>query len=76
MYGMPLAYDHLMTERKVEKVSTLKHFLKIFLELMSDENTFKSLSGMINQCVQDKEALSAQREVNQLQHKKRTNREF
>jgi len=76
MYDMPLAYDHSITKRTIEKVSTLKSFLKSFLELMKDETTLNALHGMINQCMKDKEALSAQRAVNQVQHKKMMNREF
>jgi hypothetical protein len=60
MYDMPPAYDHLIIERKVEKESTLKSFLKSCLELMKDETTLNMLHGMIDQCTQDKEALVAQ----------------
>jgi len=35
VYDMPLVYDHL--EKKNKKVSTLKTFLRSFLELMKDE---------------------------------------
>ena len=37
VYDMPPTYDHSMTERKVEKVTTLKSLLKSCLELMKDE---------------------------------------
>jgi hypothetical protein len=76
VYDMPPAYDHSMTERTIEKVSTLKSFLKSCLELMKDETALNTLCGMIDQCTQDKEAPSAQQAVNQVQHKKRMNREF
>jgi hypothetical protein len=74
VFDMPPTYDHLMTKRTVEKVSTLKSFLKSFLELMKDETKLNALREMIDQCAQDKGAPSAQRVVNQVQHKKRTNR--
>jgi hypothetical protein len=43
VYDMPPAYDHSMTERPVEKVSTLKSFLKSCLELMKDETALNML---------------------------------
>jgi hypothetical protein len=52
---MPPTYDHLITKRPVEKASTLKSFLKNFLELIKDETTLNLLHRMIDQCVQDKE---------------------
>jgi hypothetical protein len=55
VYYMPLTYNPSVVEKSIEKVSTLKHFLKCFLELMKDETTLKSLRGMIDQCVQDRE---------------------
>jgi hypothetical protein len=42
MYDMPPVYDH--SERKVEKVSTLKSFLKSCLELMKDETAFEHVA--------------------------------
>jgi hypothetical protein len=60
VYDMPPTYDHSMTERTIEKVSTLKSFLKSCLELMKDETALNALHGMIDQCTQDKEAPSAQ----------------
>jgi hypothetical protein len=76
MFDMPPAYDHSMTERTVEKVTTLKSFLKIFLELLKDETTLDALCGMIDPCPQDKEAHVAKLVVNQVHRKKRMNREF
>jgi hypothetical protein len=70
------SYDHTDTERKVEKVSTLKSFLKSCLELMKDETTLSMLHGMIDHCMQDREEVVAQQEVNQVHRKRRTNREF
>jgi hypothetical protein len=64
VYEMPPAYDHSMTERTIEKESTLKIFLKSCSELMKDETTLNTLHGIIDQCMQDKEAPSAQRVVN------------
>jgi hypothetical protein len=56
VYDMPPTYDHSITERPVEKESTLKSFLKSCLELIKDETALNMLCGMIDQCAQDKEA--------------------
>jgi hypothetical protein len=53
VYDMPPVYDH--SERKVEKVSTLKDFLRSCLELMKDESSLSMLHGMIDHCTQEKE---------------------
>jgi hypothetical protein len=45
VYDMPPTYDHSMTERPVEKVSTLKSFLKSCLELMKDETALNTVVG-------------------------------
>ena len=74
VYDMPLVYDH--SERKVEKVSTLKDFLRICLKLMKDESSLSMLHGMIDHCTQEKEIHVAHRSVNQVHHNKRTNWEF
>jgi hypothetical protein len=74
MYDMPPVYDH--SERKVEKVSTLKYFLRSCLELMKDESSLSMLHGMIDHCSQEKEIHVTHREVNQVHRKKRMNREF
>jgi hypothetical protein len=52
IYDMPPVYDH--SERKVEKLSMMRSFLKSFLELMKDETALNTLLGIINQCVQYK----------------------
>jgi hypothetical protein len=57
VYGMPLVYHHMDTERKVEKVSTMRMLLNNYLELMKDKTTLNALHGMIDQCTQDKESL-------------------
>jgi hypothetical protein len=76
MYDMPPAYDNSITERPVEKVGTLKIFLKSCLELIKDETALNEFHRMIHQCAQDKEALVAQRAVNQVHLRKRMNMEF
>jgi len=43
---------------------------------MKDGTTLNTLHGMIDLCAQDKEASVSHWEVNQVQRKKRTNREF
>jgi hypothetical protein len=73
---MSSVYDHTIPERSVEKVNTLKYFLKSCLELMKDETTLNALHGMIDQCTQDREVPMTQRVVNQVLCKKRTNKEF
>jgi hypothetical protein len=55
VYDMPLVYDHTIQERSVEKVNTLKYFIKSCLELMQDETMSNTLCGMIDQCTQDRE---------------------
>jgi hypothetical protein len=61
VYDMPSVYDHTIPERSVEKVNTLKYFLKSCLELMKDETTLNALCGMIDQCTQDREVPTTQR---------------
>jgi hypothetical protein len=48
-------YDHTIPERPLEKVNTLKDFLKSYLELMQDETKMNALRGMINQYTLDRE---------------------
>jgi hypothetical protein len=76
MYDMPLEYDHIDIERQVDKVITLKIFLKSCLYLMKYETTLCMLHGMIYHCAQDREEVFAQRAINQVHQKRRTNREF
>jgi hypothetical protein len=61
---------------KVEKVSTLKRFLRSCLELMKDESALSILCGMIDHCAQEKEIHVTHQAVNKVHRKKRTNREF
>jgi hypothetical protein len=62
VYVMSPVYDH--SERKFEKVGTLKKFLKSYLEIMKYESTLNTLCRMIDQCAQDKESLFTLRVVN------------
>jgi hypothetical protein len=71
-----LVYDHTIPDRPIEKVNTLKEFLKSCLELMQDETTLNTLCRMIDQFTQDKEVPTMQKVVNQVLRKKRTNKEF
>jgi hypothetical protein len=73
---MSSVYDHTIPDRPIEKVNTLTDFLKSCLELMQDETTLNTLRRMIDQCTQDKEVPTMQKAVNQVLHKKRTNKEF
>jgi hypothetical protein len=50
VYDMPSVYDCTILERSVEKVNTLKDFLKSCLDLMKDETTLNTLCRMIDQC--------------------------
>jgi hypothetical protein len=68
IYDMPPVYDHL---ERVEKVSTLRSFLKSCLELMKDETVLNTLHEIIDQCAQDKETPIVQQEINQVHHKRR-----
>jgi hypothetical protein len=74
IYDMPLVYNH--SKRQVDKVRTLNNFLKRFLELMKDNATLSMLHGMICHCAKEKEIPIANKEVNQVHYKKRTNRDF
>jgi len=67
IYDMPPVYDH--SERKFDKVITLRSFLRSCLELMKDETRLNAMRGMIDQCMQDKEFLIVQRAVNQVHRK-------
>jgi hypothetical protein len=73
---MPLVYDHTIPDRIVEKVNTLKEFLKSCLELMQDETTLNTLCRMIDHLAPDKEIPTKQKAMNQVLCKKRTNKEF
>jgi hypothetical protein len=46
------------------------------VELMKDETTLSALCDMIDHCTQEREIPIAERVVNQVLHKKRTNGEF
>jgi len=52
IYDMPPVFDH--SERQIEKVSTLKSFLRICLELMKNESALSMCYGKINHCTQEK----------------------
>jgi hypothetical protein len=64
MYEMPLAYDHSITKRPIEKESNLNIFLKSCLEIIMDDTSLNVLHRMTNQCAQDKKEHVAQRVVN------------
>jgi hypothetical protein len=68
VYDMPLVYDH--SEKQTDKVSTLKIFLRSFLDLMKDESMLSSLCRMIDHCAQEKEKHVVHKEVNQVHSKK------
>jgi hypothetical protein len=73
---MPLVCDRTIPENPLEKVSTLREFLRSCVELMKDETVLNALCEMIDHCAQEREIPTAQRVVNQVLCKKRTNGEF
>jgi len=65
-----------MQEKPLGKVSTLRYLLRICIELMKDETMLNELYEMIEHCAQQREIPIAQRVVNKVLCKKRTNEEF
>ena len=55
IFDVPLVYDP--TKKKIDKVGTLKIFLRICLDLMKDKSVLCSLDRMIYHCSQEKEKL-------------------
>jgi hypothetical protein len=68
--------DRNMPEKPLGKVSTLREFLRSCVEIMKDETALNELYEMIDHCMQGRETPITLRIVNQVLHKKRTNREF
>jgi hypothetical protein len=73
---MPLVYDQTILEGPLEKVSTLKEFLKSCLQLMKDDFVLNTLCKMIINAHKKRNFHIIQRVVNQVMCKKRTNGEF
>jgi hypothetical protein len=63
-------------ENPIGKVNTLTEFPISCVELMKDETMLSTLYEMIDHCKRGRETPIAQRVVNQVLHKKRTNGEF
>jgi hypothetical protein len=74
--NMPLICDHTILENPLEKVSTLREFMRICIELMKDETALNALCKIIDHCAQEREIPTVQRVVNRVMRKKRTNEEF
>jgi hypothetical protein len=74
VYDMPPVYDH--SKKQTDKVSILKRFLRIFLDLMQYESVLSSLCRMIDHCSPKKQKHVTQRAINQVRSKKKRNREF
>jgi hypothetical protein len=74
--SVPHVCDHTMPEKPLGKVSTLREFLRSCVELMKDETVLNALYEMIDHCTQEREIPIAQRVVNQVLCRKRTNEEF
>jgi hypothetical protein len=47
---VPLVYDLTIPKKSLEKVSTLRDFMRSFIELMKDENQRSALCNMIDHC--------------------------
>jgi hypothetical protein len=63
---VPHVCDCTMLGKPLGKVSTLRDFLRSYVELMKDETSLISLCEMTDHCVQDREFPIAQRVVNQI----------
>jgi len=74
MGNMPPIEDEIMTKGSLEKISNLGKFLQSCLELVEDEKELHTLFSMINHYAQGKTIPTEKKVVNQLLHKKRTNR--
>jgi hypothetical protein len=72
----PLFCNRTMTRKSLGKVRTLREFFRSFIELMKDEIVLNGLCEMIDHYAQEREIPIAQRVVNQVLCKKRTNGEF
>jgi hypothetical protein len=73
---VPLIYDRTIPEKPWRKVSTLREFLRSCVELMKYETKLNALCEIIDHCMQEREIPIAERVVNQVLHRKRTNEEF
>jgi hypothetical protein len=63
-------------KKPTEKVSTLTKFLRSYVDLMKHETKLSTLYDMIDHCTRGRETPIAQRVVNQVLHRKRTNEKF
>jgi hypothetical protein len=72
----PHVCDCTIPDKMLGKVSTLREFLRSCVELMKDENELNELCEIIDHYTQEREIPIAQRVVNQVLRKKRTNGEF
>jgi len=68
--------DHVVSEKPNGKVSMLTKFLIICVEIMKDETMLSTLYDMISHYTRGRESHIAQRMVNQVLRRKRTNKEF
>jgi hypothetical protein len=73
---VPHIEDHVVPEKPIGKVGTLREFLRSCVELMKYEIALSTLCDMIDHCTQGRETHIAQRMVNRVLHRKRTNGEF
>jgi 2-polyprenyl-3-methyl-5-hydroxy-6-metoxy-1,4-benzoquinol methylase len=54
---MPSAYDRTIPENMLEKVSTIREFIRSCVELMKDETVLNALCEMIDHCTREREFL-------------------
>jgi hypothetical protein len=72
----PHVRDHIVLEKPTGRVRKLTKFLRSCVEIVKYENVLSTLYEMIDHCTRGRETLIAQRVVNQVLRRKRTNGEF
>jgi hypothetical protein len=72
----PHEEDRAMPEKPTGKVNMLTEFLRNCVELIKDEVVLSTLYDMIDHCTRGRETPVAQKMVNQVMRRKRTNEEF
>jgi hypothetical protein len=72
----PHVCDCAMLEKPLWKLSTVREFLRSCVDLIKDETVLNELYKIIDHCVQERGVPITERVVNQVLHRKRTNKEF
>jgi hypothetical protein len=73
---VPPIYDCTMPKKPLDKVSTLREFIRSCVELMKDDIGLNTLCEMIDHFMQERKVPSAHRVVNHMLRKKRANIEL